>query len=267
MNYPLRMPAEHGAWGILLVPYLTAVLMLGTTNLSVLLVLVAAVALFLVRGSADSHGTWRVLTDPRHLLLFSIGVLAGGWLVLAERRHVLLVLLAAVGTLYLLQKALAQHPDREIHEKRSLAAELVGVVLLTLVVPATWVAARGELDRSGLQLWLLNLLFFAGGVIYVKYRVRGLLAHRPFQSWAERVRFAWPVLTYHLLLVAFLIAASARDALPTLTVLAFMPGMLRALGLVRQLGKRFPIRRLGWSEVAQAIVFAALLVLSLKFSP
>ncbi|MCL6565610.1 MAG: YwiC-like family protein [Acidobacteriia bacterium] len=261
------MPAEHGAWGILLVPYLTAVFMVGTTNLSILLVLLAAVSLFLVRGSADAHGTWRVLADPRHLLLFGIGILTGGWLIFVERRHTLLVLLAAVCVLYVLQKTLARHPNREIHEKRSLAAELVGVVLLTLVVPATWIAARGNLDRLGLQLWLLNLLFFAGGVIYVKYRVRGLLAHRPFPSWFERMRFAWPVIAYHLLLVAFLVAAIAREALPTLTVLAFTPGMLRAFGLVWQLGKRFPIRRLGWSEVAQAIVFAALLVLSLKFTP
>ncbi len=267
MRYPLLMPAEHGAWGILLIPYLTTVFVVGTTNLSVLLVLVSAVSLFLVRGSADAHGTWRVLTEPKHLLLFSVGVLAGGWLIFVERRNALLAVFAAVCMLYGLQKTLARHLDREMHEKRSLAAELVGVALLTLVVPATWIAAHGKLDRLGLQLWLLNLLFFAGGVIYVKYRVRGLLVHRPFLSWVERMRFAWPVIAYHLLLIAFLVAASARDALPTLTVLAFTPGMLRAFRLVWQLGKRFPIRRLGWSEVAQAIVFAALLVLSLKFTP
>ncbi len=262
-----RMPAEHGAWGILLVPYTSAVLLAGTQSLSVCLVLVAALALFLLRGSLGTQGNWRDLAEPIHVSLATAGALAGGWLIFAERRYGLIPLTAAAGALYLLQNALERKHSREALEKRSLAAELAGVVLLTLVAPAVWIAARGQLDALGIQVWLLNLLFFAGGVLYVKYRVRGLLVHRSFDGWTERIRFAWPVFAYHVLLIAFLTAAAARDSLPAMAILAFTPGVLRAAGLLFQLGRRFPIRRLGWSEVAHAVAFAALLVLALKFTP
>jgi hypothetical protein len=261
-----RMPAEHGAWGILLVPYVSAALLAGPLQISTLLVLVAALAFFLLRGSLEAHGDWRVLHEPVHVSLAITGVLAAGWLMFAESRYALLPFAAAAGGLYLLQNTLARRHSREAQEKRSLAAELTGVVLLTLVAPATWIAARGQLDVQGVQIWLLNLLFFAGGVLYVKYRVRGLLVHRNFSGWSERIRFAWPVFTYHILLVAFLSAAVLRDSLPAMTILAFAPGVLRASRLLFQLGRRFPIRRLGWSEVVHAVAFAALLVLALKLS-
>lgn len=261
-----RMPAEHGAWGILLVPYVSAALLAGPVQVPSILVLVAALAFFLLRGSLEPHDDWRVLREPVHVALALTGLLSGGWLVFVKGLYALLPIAVAAGGLYLLQNILVQRHSQQAYEKRSLAAELVGVILLTLVAPATWVAVRGQLDVQGVQVWLLNLLFFAGGVLYVKYRVRGLLAHRNFSGWSERLRFAWPVFTYHVLLVAFLAAAVVRDSLPAMTILAFAPGVLRAAGLVFQLGRRFPIRRLGWSEVAHAVAFAALLVLALKLS-
>jgi hypothetical protein len=47
-------------------------------------------------------------------------------------------------------------------------------------------------------------------------------------------------------------------------IVAFVPGILRACQLAVQLGQRFPIRRLGWTEVIHAVVFAALLVLAFR---
>ena len=122
----------------------------------------------------------------------------------------------------------------------------MGVALLTLTAPAAWIAARGALDTAGVKVWLLNVLFFLGGVLYVKYRVRGLLAHRPFCSARERLSFAWPVFLYHLLLVAFLAGWVVLDLQPAAVMLAFVPGILRASGLLFQLGRRFAIPRLGW---------------------
>lgn len=116
-----------------------------------------------------------------------------------------------------------------------------------------------------MKLWLLNLLFFLGGILYVKYRVRGLLAHRKFQGLGEHLAFAWPVFLYDLSLAFFLVGETLRNRLPAPVLLAFAPGMVRAAGLLIHLGQRFPIRRLGWTEIAHAAVFAALLILAFSF--
>jgi len=148
-----------------------------------------------------------------------------------------------------------------------LAAELVGVGLLSLAGPVAWISARGRLDATGIKVWLLNLLFFLGGVLYVKYRVRSVLAHRAFRRLGERLAFAWPVFLYHFLLLAFLACWTVIDSISAAVVLAFLPGALRANSLLLQLGRRFHIRRLGWSEIAHSVLFAALLILAFRQTP
>jgi hypothetical protein len=262
--YSLRAPAEHGAWGILLVPLATAAAVAGAWNLPLGCVTLAALALFLLRGSLEAHGTWRAITAPAHLVLAAAALTAVAILLLVFERWALVWLAVPAAALYLAQLRLAGRHRAQNGEKRSLPAEIAGTALLTLAAPAAWIAARSQLDRTGAALWLLNFLFFAGGVLYVKYRVRGVLAHRSFAGVAERVAFAWPVFVYHLLLAAFLLAAALGETLSAAVVVAFVPGVLRALALAVQLGRRFPIRRLGWTEVTHAVAFGVLLVLALR---
>lgn len=129
---------------------------------------------------------------------------------------------------------------------------------------AAWIAARGTLDAAGVRLWGLNVLFFAGGVLYVKYRVRGVQAHRAFSSLAERVAFAWPVFVYHVLLSVFLLAWTQVGSPSLLLLAAFAPAVIRAWGLAFHLGRRFPIKQLGWTEVAHSVFFAFLLILAFR---
>lgn len=257
----VRMPAEHGAWGMLLVPYLCAAAVAGVWNVPVVLCGVLALGLFVLRGSMEQQGGWRALRLPEHGAIAGVLLATAGALVLLYGRTPLIVVGVAGVALYAVQEALVSAHNGARLEKRSLAAELVGVVLLSLAAPAAWIAARGSLEAEGVQIWALNVLFFLGGVMYVKYRVRGLLAHREFTGWRERLAFAWPVLLYHLLLLAFLAASIFLRELSAAVLLAFAPGILRASGLVFQLGQKFPIRRLGWMEIVHSVVFAALLVM------
>ncbi len=255
------MPAEHGAWGILLVPLVCSVMLAGCWNWPLLLVTLCVLSLFLLRGSVEAHGDWKAVRQPAHLALAAVGLLTGLLSVLLYQRYQLVSIGLLAAALYVVQRRLAVRCEVR-KEKRSLAAELVGVVLLTLTAPAAWIAALGRLDRWGVQVWSLNLLFFFGGVLYVKYRVRGVAAHRPFQSWSEKAAFAWPVVAYHLLVLGFLAGCVFLQSFSLAVVLAFLPSILRANGLLWHLGKRFPIRRLGWTEVAHSLVFATLLILT-----
>jgi len=273
------MPAEHGAWGILLVPLLCATTIAASWIPPLFLFVVCMLVLFLLGGSLEAQtprNRWKALLAPSHLLLAAAGVGAGALLVAFYRRYELLSLGLVAALLYGIQRRLLRKHEQERTEKRSLPAELVGAALLTLTAPAAWIAARGSLfagppdaswdNLAAVKLWLLNLLFFLGGILYVKYRVRGLLVHRKFRGTAQRLAFAWPVFLYYLLLAAFLITAAVLNRLPVTVLLAFTPGILRANRLAFQLGLRFPIRRLGWSEITHAAVFAALLILALRYS-
>ena len=263
----IRMPAEHGAWGMLIFPYFSAAIIAGFWDMPVLLCGALALGLFILRGSVEQQGGWRALRQPEHWVMALALTAVAGALVLYYGRTQLLGVAAVGGILYVIQEMQVRIHNEARTEKRSLAAELVGVVLLSLAAPAAWIAVRGKLDWTGVQVWLLNAMFFLGGVLYVKYRVRGLLAHREFSGWGERLKFAWPVFFYHLLLLAFLASAIFMREISAAVLLAFAPGILRANGLVFQLGQRFPIRRLGWMEVAHSVVFAALLVMAYRFVP
>ncbi len=259
-GWVLELPAEHGAWGILVAPLVSAAGVADRWNGPLALAAVCVLSLFLLRGSIETQGGLRALFRPVHLTLFSIAVVSGALLLLRYHRAELYRVALLAAALYFVQVWLVERHKEHSEEKRSLAAELVGVGLLTLSAPVGWIAARGHLARIGCQIWLLNLLFFLGGVLYVKYRVRGMLAHRSFPKRGKRVWFAWPVFLYHSLLIVILLVLVPLHIVLTGAVLAFLPGILRAWSLLFTLGRRFSIRRLGWSEIVHSAVFAFLLI-------
>ncbi|MBI3664080.1 MAG: YwiC-like family protein [Acidobacteria bacterium] len=260
------MPAEHGAWGMLIVPYLSAAAVAGEWNVPVVVCGALALGLFVLRGSADQQGGCAALSKPEHVALASVTLALAAALVFVFGRYQLISVAVAGVALYAVQEAVVRAHNESRTEKRSLPAEIVGVVLLSLAAPAAWISARGRLDATGVQVWALNVLFFLGGVLYVKYRVRGLLAHREFGGWRERLAFAWPVFIYYFVLLAFLAASIFLRELSAAVLFAFTPGILRANGLLFELGERFPIRRLGWMEIAHSVVFAALLVMAYRLA-
>jgi hypothetical protein len=274
MAMSLRMPAEHGAWGMLAVPFLSAAFIAGipTRGAAVALVLaaLAVVGVFLLRASLEADG-WRALLDAPHLALAAATLAAGAALIFAFHVRALLWLLPPAALLYTVQRVLVNHhaEQRESSprsEKRSLAGEMVGVGILSLAAPAAWIALRGRLEATAIELWALNVLFFLGGVLHVKYRVRALQAHRAFGDWRERLAFGAPVFLYHFLLAGALAAWTILASRPAGLLLAFLPGIVRASRLAFQLGERFSIRRLGWTEVAHSVVFALLLVLIFRLA-
>lgn len=262
----LRMPAEHGAWGMWIAPFLCAAFVAGTWNLPLGVAGVCLLALFLLRGSIAAHGSWRSWTLPGHLGLAVVAGFSGGALIFFYDRRELLGLGAGGAALFGLQEWLIARHQENRSEKRSLAAELAGVVLLSFAAPAAWIAGRGSLERAGLEIWLSSVLFFLGGVLCVKYRVRALLAHHPFPRLRERLAFAWPVFVYHFLLIAFLACWMLLESHSAALGIAFAPGILRAYSLLFQLGKRFPIHRLGWTELIHSAVFATLLILAFRLA-
>jgi len=221
-------PREHGAWGILLIPFATAVGVAGTWNLPLALLLVSVLCFYLARTS------WLKKNVP-----WTVGLLAGS-VVAAVPLFVFWKLWWLMGF------GLAAAPLAFRKTERSVAMQLLAVAGLTLTAPAAWYAATGQLDY---RLWLLNGLYFAGGILYVKMHLAAAMARRP----AGRT----PVWIYY-------------GALSVVAVLwwpvgaAFGPGIARAVVGVGRLSPVLRIKRLGWTEVAHSLVFGALVVYLLK---
>jgi hypothetical protein len=229
MNGAPPLPREHGAWGILLIPFATAVAVAGVWNWPVALLLAGILCFYVARTSflkQNYRWTAALLAGSAACTVPLLWVWKLWWL-------------AAFG--------IASAPLAFRKTERSVAMQLLAVAGLTLTAPAAWYAATGKLEY---RLWLLNVLYFAGGVFYVKMHIATAIARRPAQRAATMVyygalavvaAFWWPV------------------------GLAFVPVIVRAFVGVARLSPVLRIKRLGWTEVAYSLVFAALLIVTCRW--
>lgn len=261
----LILPREHGAWGIVLIPFLTAVAIAGRLTLPVLLALVAVLLAFVARYPLQLllvPALYRRAGSPPLARLRSLALAYG---LLAAGAGILLVvtwefyLLLAVGLLVLLFFIFHLWLGRRGND-RGWSAALVGTVGLTLSGPVGWIAATGKLDQTGLLVWGLNCVFFCAGIVYVKSRIRSrLVVHRP--ELRQVTRF---MLSFHLAVVLFVLALAFLRWVPPLIVLPFAVAAARAIWGAGREGQPFVLRRLGWSEVALSVFFATFLTLGFR---
>jgi hypothetical protein len=221
------MPREHGAWGILLIPFATAVGVAGVWSLPVALLLASVLCFYVARTSYLKQDYWWTA------------------LLLAGSAACTLPLLLVWKLWWLATFGAVAAPLAFRKTERSVARQLLAVAGLTLTAPAAWYVATGKLDY---RLWLLNVLYFAGGVFYVKMHVAAAI-----QRNAGRLAVGWPVLAYYSALVVV-------AALWWPVGLAFVPAIVRAFVGVARLSPTLRIRRLGWTEVAYSLIFGVLLI-------
>lgn len=165
---------EWGAWGMALTPALLALLTAGP-SITALLACAAWILGYSGRGAVEvltgtSAGAALGPVDRRTAWLWLALVtlpagLIGLWL-LAERPQLRLLMLA----LLVLGGALALLVARG--ESRSLLLRAGAAVALSWGAPLVWIAARGELDRTGWALWASAIAFFLGSVLRVRSRSR-----------------------------------------------------------------------------------------------
>jgi len=232
------IPREHGAWGILLIPFATACGIRGTFDFKLALLLASALCFYTARTSfLKRNVTWTAL------------LLAGSAACLAP-------LLFVWHLWWLVALGIPVAPLAFRKTEHSVIRQLLAVCGLALTAPAAWYVATGRLDRDAGFLWALNVLYFAGGVFYVKMHIAAAIRRKPLETIRERLRISAGVLTYHSLLAVI-------GALLWPVGLVFTPAVVRSIIGVWRLSPTLRIKRLGWTEVAYSIVFAAALILAL----
>lgn len=233
------LPREHGAWGILLIPFATAVGVAGVFDLKVALLLGSILSFYMARTSFLKRDfQWTFV-----LLAVSAGCTAP---LLLVWKLWWLAAFGGVAGLLAFRKT-----------ERSVAMQLLAVCGLTLTAPAAWYVATGQLNQRAWWLWLLNVLYFAGGVFYVKMHVAAAIRRQRFETVTKRMRFGASTLIYY--------GALARVGVALWPVgLAYAPVVVRAVIGVMRLSPILRIKRLGWTEVAYSIAFAVALIVTLR---
>ncbi|HZQ55340.1 MAG TPA: YwiC-like family protein [Bryobacteraceae bacterium] len=264
------MPREHGAWGLLLVPLFTGVVVgFASARHSWPLVLftIAAICLFWMRTPLEALlGTGvivaRTLQERRNALLAAVALALVSAICLAglmwQGRHLKLLLIGAIAALaFVLQVVL-----RRLGRETRMAAQVIGAVGLTSTAAAAYYLGAGRLDSRGLALWAMNWLFSWNQIHFVQLRIHAARAGSVSQKF-QRGRFFFLA---QVLLFAGLIGASFARIVPSLVILAFAPALVRGTQWFFSESKPLDVKRLGWSEMGQGIAFGILLTIVFIFS-
>jgi hypothetical protein len=267
----LIVPREHGAWGMLLVPLVAgaAVGVLHGGRLAPVLLLAAAVlSLFWLRTPVESWlGTNAVRAQSiqeRQLVssvIWPLAVIAALSLTVLfwQGRYRQLIWIGVIAGVAFAAQLMLKRFGRTTR----MAAEVVGAMALTSTAPAAYCVAVGQLDTTAWSLWLANWLFAADQVHFVWLRIRGARV----SDFSEKLAVGRSFLTGQTLLVGMLALAYNFGWLPRLLLIAFVPVLLRGfLWFVRK-PQPIVVRRLGWTELAHALVFGVLLTASFRLLP
>lgn len=249
----LLLPAEHGSWSWLLVPFLAGVAVARRLDPALLLVLAGALAAFLLRQPATAwlrirRGKGRRSDEglARGWMLAFAGLAFLCLIALLALGHVqLLWLLPPVLTMLLLYLGLARGQRAAV---RNLWLELAGAAALAATAAAAYVTVTGRLDTVAWSLWLVMGLQNALSVLYVRQR---LADTRPKHEPLPRLVLGGHLLG--LLLVAVLVVVTF---LPPLVLLPFVALALRAVYRVRRPRPLADIRRFGFTEVGAELICA-----------
>jgi hypothetical protein len=245
----LILPAEHGAWVWLLVPYATGLLVAQRVNAATALVLVGGVALFLMRQPATiwlraRQGRGRSSDGPlAQQVLFGLVAVTAAALFALLALGLWPLLWLAVPLTGVLAGYVAVAQQRRV-AVRSLGMEVAGAIGLAVMAPAATIAASGRVDGVAWGLWALLAGQNALGALYVRVRIADTHGRSaPRQA---------TLLAHGAVLLLFVVAAGAA-LVPALAVLPFMGFFGRMWFLTKQPRPVPDIKRFGFAELAVEI--------------
>jgi hypothetical protein len=262
----LAIPAEHGAWAMLLGPFAAGLGLAWKLNLAVLWALLGMLLMFLARQpmlilvKALSGRRSREDVQPALVWLVVYGGLAlvpATLLIASDRAAMFWLVLPALPALVWQLWLVTRRAERQM------TVELAGSGALALAAPAAYLAATGRFDLVALSAWLLCWLQSAAAIVYVYVRLeQRRMSAMPTRSqqWAMGQR----AMLYHTFNFAVSLALSATRVLPPLVPLAFLAMLAEVVrGIFRPAVGAKP-QVLGLSQVAVTVVFVMLLVLAYR---
>ncbi len=262
----MLIPREHGAWGMLLVPLVTGAIVasrIGVHAGPLVLFIVTTLALFWLRTPVEAWlGLSPIKAQSKQerasvlrlivlLCVIALASLAALFATGYARGLVIIGIVAAIAFG-------VQEVVKKLGRSGRMPAQVIGAIGLTSTAAGAYYVASGALDRTAVLLWIANWLFAAGQIHFVQTRIRG---SKLASSSAKFTRGKWFVYA-QIALVVVLAIATAYRLLPLWTLAAFVPALWRGVAWFVRPTQPLDVHKLGFSELAQAIVFGALLAVA-----
>ena len=144
---------------------------------------------------------------------------------------------------------------KKLGRKGRMPAQIIGAVGLTSTAAGTYYVATGTFDRVAVALWLANWLFAGDQIHFVQVRIRSARAAN-FDEKMKQGRFFF---CGQVVLIGVILAGCRVGLFSALVAVAFAPILVRGgLWFVRR-QRPLDVHKLGFSELAQAVIFGALL--------
>jgi hypothetical protein len=257
----IALPQDHGSWVFLLSPLLIGLFAAGSASWASLLLVIAALAAFLLRQpvsiavKATSGRRSRRDLPPAGLwiaIYAAIGLLALAGLVAQGYGFVLYLALPGIPVfawhLYLVSKRA---------ERRQAGVEILGSGALALAAPAAFWVGLGYPDPMGWVLFILVWLQSAASIVYAYLRLeqRGLAARPKRRAMLRMGRRALMYTTFNLLLV---VALSVGGLLPPLLPLPYALQWIETLWGVFHPALGVKPTRIGLRQLAVSTLFTIL---------
>lgn len=260
-RWHLPLPHEHGAWAMFIAPLVTGFGAAEFFDLNALLLTLTVLGFFMLRFPlmvviryASRVPQVRANAIQWSVIYAAFTAVCGAVLLFSTRLWELVPIAALGGMTLIVYLALVAR-----REEMSVAGEWLGIAGLALGAPAAYLLGRHVLDADAFALFALNVLYFGGTVVYIKFKVR----QQPrvaAKNWVERLWFGRISIVYHAIVLAFATLSAAAGWIPALVVLTFILPMCKVLGGVLTQPARLNIRRLGLIELGFTLAFVFVVV-------
>jgi 4-hydroxybenzoate polyprenyltransferase len=247
----LRLPREHGAWGMLYTPWVLGALVAWQEPGRLALLLLAMTFVFIGRESVLYW--WRARANgrdadsaPRMAVIYLALAGACGAPLLLIGLYGLMPVGLAAGLLLLWNAGQAVK-----REERTVTTEVVGIAGLSLTAPAAYYVSYGSWDLTAAWLWLASVLYFVSSVFYVKLRVLTAHAKRP----EPVLRARQQCMAYHAVLVVTVATLVAAGHWHPFLLTAYVPVVVRAVYHLIRPTKELVLKKVGYTELGYSLVW------------
>ena len=150
----------------------------------------------------------------------------------------------------------AQAALRRLGRSTRMLSQIIGTVGLTITAPAAYYVVTGELNSQAWTLWMANFLFATNQIHFVQLRIHSVR----LRGWKQKFQHGCWFLVGEAALVVALVLAWRFHVVPWLAVLAFLPLLIRGTAWFFERQQALLVRRLGWTELAYAVIFGVCLI-------
>ena len=137
-------------------------------------------------------------------------------------------------------------------------AQVIGAIGLSSTAAGAYYVATGRLDRMAIALWLANWLFAGNQIHFVQLRIRSARA----ANFSEKRTQGLPFLFAQVAMLGVILGACRFALFPVAIAIAFLPVLLRGTLWFGRAYRPLDVHKLGFTELAHALLFGTLLCLA-----